>query len=84
MALPLKSGGERVASDGSHLVFAVNLNSEPIRRFRLRAPEGFRFEILSSNGNWRRVLSIRDGEYAVLDLPVAFYEDVVIKASPAK
>ena len=75
---------ERVASDGSHLVFAVNLNSEPIKRFRLRAPEGFRFETLSCNGNWRHVLSCRDGEYAVLDLPVAFYEDVVIKATPAK
>lgn len=70
---------ERVADDGTRYVFAVNMNSEPIRGFRLRTPEGGRVKALSANGEWRELSSSRDGDYEVLDLPLAFYEDAVLK-----
>ena len=72
---------ERVADDGTRYVFAVNMNSEPIRGFRLRTPKGGMVSALSANGEWREVRSSRDGDYEVLDLPLAFYEDAVLKVA---
>ncbi len=60
---------ERRAADGSRLVMAVNINAEPIRRFRFRIGDASRVERLMPDGGWDRVGFTRDGEW--IELPVA-------------
>ena len=70
---------ERAKADGTRLVMAVNLNSEPIRRLSLRIPEGRTVEVMSANGAWTRVEGEREGDFLLLPVPVGFYETVVVR-----
>ena len=69
----------RTGKEGGSLVLAVNLNSEPISALRLRAPQAKSVSVLAPNGEWRQVEFERDGEFAVLPVPLAFYEAKVVK-----
>ena len=46
---------------------------------RLRAPQAKAVSVLAPNGEWRQVEFERDGEFAVLPVPLAFYEAKVLK-----
>ena len=70
---------EREKADGTRLVLAVNLNPEPIRRLSLRIPKGRTVEVLSANGDWKRVEGRREGVFMLLPVPVGFYEAVVVR-----
>jgi len=59
----------RRAADGSQLVLAVNLNSEPIENLRLRLPQGAKVERLTENGAW----------CAAEKVPLGFYEAVALR-----
>jgi len=61
---------ERMAADGSRLVMAVNLSSDPVRALKLRRPDGTRLERLMPDGTWRAP----EG-----DIRVEFYETVVVR-----
>lgn len=74
---------EREKPDGTRLVMAVNLNSEPVRRLSLRIPEGRSVAVLSSDGTWRPVSGTREGEFLLLSVPVGFYEAIVVRISAA-
>jgi len=69
----------RTSKDGGAVVMAANLNSEPIKYVRLRAPGAESVFVLSPEGVWRVLDFSRDGEW--LDLPesLAFYEAKVFK-----
>ena len=43
---------ERRSADGTRIVLAVNLNSEPIENLRLRVPAGKKVERLADDGSW--------------------------------
>ena len=66
-------------TDGTRLVLAVNLNPEPILRLSLRIPKGRTVEVLSANGDWKRVEGRREGAFMLLPIPVGFYETVVVR-----
>ena len=68
----------RGMKDGGSAVLAVNLNSEPIRALRLRAPAAGGVNVLSRDGTWRPAKFVRDGEWVVIDEGLAFYEAKVI------
>ena len=68
---------------GERIVLAENLNSDPIRRlsFRLPAMPG-KVERLCGDGSWRPVSAAQEGGKLVCDVPVAFYEAVVLRFVP--
>ena len=70
---------ERVRTDGTRLVLAVNLNSDPIERLSLRLPSDSSVEALSADGTWRPVASVSHGVFTDLDLPLGFYEAGVVR-----
>ena len=73
----------RAKPDGSFLVLAVNLASDPIRRLTLRAPTSFgTVERLRGDGTWAKVAFRRLDEWVETDVPVAFEEAVVIRFRP--
>lgn len=61
---------ERRKPDGTRLVLATNLNSEPIRNLRLRLPEGSQIERMMPDGSWKDVAS---------GIAVGFYETAVLR-----
>ena len=69
----------RARKDGGSLVLAVNLNSEPIHAFRLRAPDAAAVFVLAPGGTWRPVPFTRDGEWLSLSTSLAFYQAKVFK-----
>jgi hypothetical protein len=69
---------ERGTTDARY-VLAVNLNPEPIGRLSLRLEDGCRVRRLDDAGIWRPVVQTRCGVFAELDVPVGFYETVVLK-----
>lgn len=68
---------------GERIVLAENLNSDPIRRlsFRVSAMPG-KVERLCGDGSWRPVAAAHEGGKLVCDVPVAFYEAVVLRLVP--
>ena len=69
----------RRLKDGASVVLAVNLNSEPIVEFRLRAPNAKSLSVLAPDGTWRTQAFSRDGEWLVVPSALAFYEAKVFK-----
>ena len=71
----------RVKPDGTRLVLAVNLNSDPISRLSLRLSGDPVVEVLSADGKWRRVETSRRGEFVDVALQLGFYEAGVVRIS---
>ena len=69
----------RARKGGGSIVLAVNLNSEPIDAFRLRAPDATTVSVLGPDGTWRAVPFTRDGDWLVLQTGLAFYQAKVFK-----
>ena len=69
----------RKQKDGSSVVLAVNLISEPIGEFRLRAPNAKSLSVLAPDGTWQMQKFSRDGDWLSIPLPIAFYETKVFK-----
>ena len=69
----------RARKGGGSIVLAVNLNSEPIDAFRLRAQDATAVSVLSPEGTWRAVPFTRDGEWLSLPVGLAFYQGQVFK-----
>ena len=69
----------RKQKDGSSVVLAVNLNSEPIGEFRLRVPNAKSLSVLAPDGTWQMQKFSRDGDWLSIPLPIAFYETKVFK-----
>ena len=65
--------------DGAAIVLAVNLNSEPIVEFRLRAPNAKSVSVLAPDGTWQAQKFSRDGEWLSIPSPLAFYEAKVFR-----
>jgi len=72
---------ERVKPDGTRLVLAVNLNSDPISRLSLRLAGNPVVEALSADGKWRRAETSRRGEFIDVVLPLGFYEAGVVRTA---
>ena len=70
---------ERRGADGTRVILAVNLNSDPIAKLSLRLPPGSSVEALSADGTWRLVASVARGGFTDLDLPLGFYEAGVVR-----
>ena len=69
----------RTLAGGGAIVMAANLNSEPMRSVRLRAPDAKSAYMLSQNGVWVPLDFARDGEWIDLPASLAFYEAKVFK-----
>ena len=69
----------RARKGGGSIVLAVNLNSEPIGAFRLRAPGATAVSVLGPGGTWRDVRFTRDGEWISLSTNLVFYQANVFK-----
>ena len=69
----------RKLKDGGSLVLAVNLNSEPIGEFRLRAPGAKTISVLAPDGTWQTQGFSCEGEWLVVPSSVSFYEAKVFK-----
>ena len=73
----------RVKPDGTSLVLAVNLASDPIDRLSLRYPGANpTVERLQGDGTWKRIGCLREGDYLSLDASLAFEEAAVFRFSP--
>ena len=70
---------ERVKLDGTRLVLAVNLNSDPISRLSLRMDGDPVVETLSADGKWLRSQPSRRGEFVDIALQLGFYEAGVVR-----
>lgn len=70
---------ERRRPDGCGLVMAVNLNPDPISRLSLRIPEKSKVRWLSPQGLWRGIAVTRNGTFAEMCIPLAFYESAVFE-----
>jgi len=70
---------ERVKPDGTRLVLAVNLNSDPISQLSLRLAGDPVVEVLSSDGQWRRAETSRRGEFVDIALQLGFYEAGIMR-----
>ena len=70
-------------ANGERIVLAENLNPDPICRlsFRVSAMPS-KVERLCGDGLWRTVSAAMDGGKLVCDVPVAFYEAVVLRLVP--
>lgn len=64
----------RRTADGARLVMAIDLNPDPVRRFRFRAGDVTKAEAMDAHGAWRPVAFTRDGVWTELDASGAFYE----------
>ena len=69
----------RRGKDGSSLVLTVNLNSEPVRRLKLRSFGTKSVEILSPNGRFISVPFERDGEWITFECPIGYCQAAVMK-----
>ncbi len=69
----------RTRKSGGSIVLAVNLNSEPIHTFRLRAPDVASVSVLGPDGAWRAVDFVREGEWISVKTGLAFYQAKVFK-----
>ena len=75
----------RVKPDGTSLVLAVNLASDPIDRLSLRYPGADpTVERLQGDGTWKRIGCLREGDYLSLDASLAFEEAAVFRFSPLR
>jgi len=64
----------RPCGDAGVAVLAVDLNTEPIRTLRLRAPDAATASVLERGGTWRQAQVRRDGERLLVDERLAFCE----------
>ena len=64
----------RARKGGGSIVLAVNLNSEPINAFRLRAPDATAVSVLGPDGSWRAVPFTRAGDWLSISTELAFYQ----------
>ena len=69
----------RARKGGGSIVLAVNLNSEPINAFRLRAPGATDVSVLGPDGTWHAVPFTSDGEWLSLSTDLAFCQARVFK-----
>jgi hypothetical protein len=75
----------RKKPNGSHLVMVENLNVEPIENLRLRVPDGqWCVELLSPGGVWKKIETVRCGEYLEVPVPIAYYATVVLRMSEVR
>ena len=73
----------RTKPDGTVLVMAENVNTEPIDRLSLRLPEGtWRAELLADDGSWQAVQGTRRGEFTDFPVPIAYYATAVLRFTP--
>ena len=72
----------RKAVTGERIVLAENLNSDSVRRLSLRTSAMPRkVERLCGDGSWRAVAATFEDGNLVCEIPVAFYEAVVLRIS---
>ena len=64
----------RARKGGGSIVLAVNLNSEPIHAFRLRAPDATTVSVLGPDGSWRTMPFTRAGDWLSISTELAFYQ----------
>ena len=68
---------------GERLVLAVNLNPDPVRQLSFRTSAlARRTERLMGNGSWKPVVATHKDGKQVCDIPIAFYEAVVLRLTP--
>ena len=72
---------ERAKPDGTRIILAVNLNSDPISRLSLRLAGDPVVEALSADGKWRRAETSRCGEFVDFAMQLGFYEAGVVRVS---